>query len=144
MCACSAAIAMTLIPFPQQPSASPAYEQGLIVGVETCTAGSRRVVRVRGELDLATVDLLAGVLHVAAEGRSEVVLDLSGLRFCDVVGLTAIEHASRQLAARGCHLILHGTEPLRFLLRIPGLFDLPGLTDPAPSASWQSTDHRHG
>jgi anti-anti-sigma factor len=139
-----AAIAMTLIPFPRQPSTSPVYEQGLLVLVETCTASSRRVLRVRGELDLATVDLLAGALDRAAEGQREVVLDFSGLGFCDVVGLTAIEHASRQLAGRGCHLALRGAEPLHLLLSVPGLFDLPGLTDPDSSESWGSTDHRRG
>ena len=78
------------------------------------TAGSvsdatpRRALHVQGELDIATAPRLRVLLDEAASGCSEVDLDLSGLAFCDVVGLTAIEDAQRRLSAQGCVLILRG------------------------------------
>ncbi len=116
-------------PFPPQTSG-----QGLLVEVDGSEAGPRRV-RVRGELDLATSPLFAGALDRLAQGRYEVTVDLSELAFCDVVGLTAIEQAHQRLAARGCHLTLHGTARLRLLLSVPGLFDLPPLDEPDAAAA---------
>lgn len=81
----------------------------------------RRTLRVQGELDLATAAQLAVLLDQAAAGCSEVDLDLSGLAFCDVVGLTAIENAQRRLSAQGCVLMLRGTEVLHLLLGISRL-----------------------
>lgn len=109
---------MTLIPIRRQPSPPVALEQGLLIEVDWSSAGPR-LVRIRGELDLATAPLLAGALDRSAQGHGEVEADLSDLTFCDVVGLTAIEQAHQRLAARGCRLILHGIAPLRLLLSVP-------------------------
>ena len=117
---------MSPIPHPGQSSAPPASEQGLHIEVDRSNAGPRRV-RVRGELDIATAPLLARELDRAADGRSQVEVDLRDLAFCDVVGLTAIEQAQHRLASRHCRLTLDGTGPVRLLLGVPGLFDIAWL-----------------
>ena len=58
--------------------------------VEVCVdSGGARVI-VKGEIDVATAERFEqGVLDAAGSGRS-VVVDLSGTRFMDSTGLTAI------------------------------------------------------
>lgn len=55
------------------------------------TEGEQRgwvVVRVSGEMDLVTSPVLRRRMHSAvADGRRDVVLDLSGVRFCDSSGV---------------------------------------------------------
>jgi anti-sigma B factor antagonist len=85
---------------------------------------TRRVlrVRVRGELDLATApELTELVARLVADHRAA-ELDVSGLSFCDVAGLAAVEDAQARMDARGCALTVTGTAPLRLLLGVPGLF----------------------
>ncbi len=79
-------------------------------------------VRLRGELDLATAPVLAElVTRLVADSRSA-ELDVSGLSFCDVAGLAAVEDAQARQDARGCAFAVSGTAPLRLLLGVPGLF----------------------
>lgn len=62
-----------------------------------------------GELDLATagkVDL--AVEQLVTSGLRLVVLDLSGLRFCDSTGLGALLRASRRVRAEGGTCIVAG------------------------------------
>jgi anti-anti-sigma factor len=84
---------------------------------------TRRLLRVTGEIDLATAALLRCAILRAAADHHHVELDLSGVSFCDVVGATAIEQAQQQLQARGCQLTLRGIDgPLHLLLAVDGLF----------------------
>jgi len=57
------------------------------------------VVRVVGELDVATAPLVTAGFRLAE--RSEVRLDLSGLTFIDVRGLDAVVDAVEQLRGAG-------------------------------------------
>jgi len=101
----------------------PAAEAGLLVEIDDLRAPTRRLLRVSGELDLATVGVLGSAIQRAAADRREVELDVSGVAFCDVVGATALEQAQQQLQARGCQLILRGIDgPLHLLLAVDGLF----------------------
>jgi anti-sigma B factor antagonist len=83
----------------------------------------RRVVPVRGELDLATADGLA------AQGRAAIarriwllLLDLTGLSFCDACGLSALVKIANHADAAGCRYGLIGPQPqVARLLRITGL-----------------------
>jgi anti-anti-sigma factor len=113
-------------------SGAPAAEVGLLVEIEDLRAPTRRLLRVAGDLDLATVGLLQCAIHHAAADHHHVELDLSGVTFCDVVGATAIEQAQQQLQARGRQLTLRGIDgPLRLLLAVDGLFST--LRRSAPS-----------
>ena len=85
--------------------------------VEVDAAGPSRVVRVAGELDLATSAELIRAVERAADATAELVVDLRGVTFCDIVGAGALEQVEPWLAARGCRLTVLGSEtafgPLR-------------------------------
>jgi anti-anti-sigma factor len=104
-------------------SPAPATGTGLSVEVDDHRTPGRRLLRVRGELDLATAGLLAGAIERAAADGPDVDVDVSGVTFCDVVGATAIEQAVEQLRARGRRLTLLGGEgPLHLLLGVEAHF----------------------
>jgi anti-sigma B factor antagonist len=66
---------------------------------ETC------LVRLRGELDLASVPLLESELHrLLSTELSAVILDLDGLDFIDSTGLQCLLVAARRSQANGDHL----------------------------------------
>lgn len=74
------------------------------------------LVRVGGELDLATAPELLGALE---QRDGEVVLDCSGLAFIDVAGLNAVVEAHAACRARGARLVLLDPSPaVRRLLRL--------------------------
>lgn len=97
--------------------------------MERLTVSTRRtddcpVVEITGELDIATAGLLDGHLHdvITSHGPTRIVLDLSGLTFCDASGLRVLVRAHH--AARRCHGRLHLVCPrglTRYLLRITRL-----------------------
>ena len=108
---------------------SPSTAAGLFVDVDSNVSLPRRRLRLRGELDLASVPLLTSTLDEQAAGCARLELDVSDLHFCDLVGLTALEQAQQRLRRRGCRLTLHG---------IPGqlrrLLDVDGLRSPLSTA----------
>jgi anti-anti-sigma factor len=70
--------------------------------VDTKREQDRIVLRLRGELDLASVPLLQSALDaVELEGPSLVLLDLRGLQFMDSTGLRAILAAHERSQQRG-------------------------------------------
>ena len=104
-------------------SGTPEAAERLLVQIENREAPTRRLLRVTGELDLATVGLLRSAITRAAADRRHIELDLAGVTFCDVVGATAIEQAQQQLQTDGCQLALRGIDrPLHLLLAVDGLF----------------------
>ena len=110
---------------PRGLSGAPTAAEGLLVEIQDLQAPTRRLLRVTGEIDVATAGLLRSAIHRAATDHQYVELDLSAVTFCDVVGASAIEQAQRQLEARGCRLTLHGIDgSLRRLLAVEGLFSI--------------------
>jgi anti-sigma B factor antagonist len=110
---------------PRRSSRAQTGAESLLVEIEDLQAPTRRLLRVTGEIDVATAGLLRSAIHRAATDHQYVELDLSAVTFCDVVGATAIEQAQRQLEARGCRLTLHGIDgSLRRLLAVEGLFSI--------------------
>jgi anti-sigma B factor antagonist len=73
----------------------------LEVTTEVCEAGDREaaVVRVRGEIDLATADRLARAL-AGCDPSGLVVLDLSDVGFIDSSGLRVVMMALRDFESR--------------------------------------------
>lgn len=68
------------------------------------------VVRLGGELDVDSVHLVRDALDCVASMSSRarlIVLDLSGVTFCDVGGLRGIETCAGILEAGGRQLVLH-------------------------------------
>ncbi|MFD9790201.1 STAS domain-containing protein [Streptomyces sp. NPDC059070] len=69
--------------------------------VSEAELGGWAVVHVRGELDLVTSPQVRRVIHEAvAAGRHDVVLDLSGVLFCDSSGVGVLIAARRLI--RSC------------------------------------------
>jgi anti-anti-sigma factor len=98
------------------------------------TVGRHRdTVRVaaEGELDLATVPLLADRLKgVGGDAARAVVLDLSGLTFLDSSGVALLLGVTRRAAGEGWSLRIVGTPPsARALLELCGLLDVLPLAD---------------
>lgn len=93
------------------------------LSIEIGSEGPARVVRLRGELDLAAGDdLMAALskLDPAPDGR--VVLDLSECRFIDSAGLSAILHGAQRVADAGGSVRIACPEGnIRDLLRITAI-----------------------
>ncbi|MFJ8310723.1 MULTISPECIES: STAS domain-containing protein [unclassified Streptomyces] len=69
--------------------------------VNEVVRGTWTVLRVHGELDLVTAPRLRKQVHaVVAEGRHDLVLDLSGVVFCDSMGVGVLIAARRLM--RSC------------------------------------------
>ena len=81
------------------------------------------IVPVPGELDLATADSLAEQGHAAiARHPWLLLLDLTGLSFCDARGLGAFVRIANQADPAGCCYGLIGPQPqVAKMLRISGL-----------------------
>ncbi|MEO3978722.1 STAS domain-containing protein [Streptomyces sp. CAU 1734] len=70
--------------------------------VDGALRGGWTVLRIRGELDLVSSSEVRRQVHAAvAAGRREVVLDLSGVRFCDSSGVGVLIAARRLLHSCG-------------------------------------------
>lgn len=83
------------------------------------------VVRLAGELDIASLHLLTDALDSVATASCPgelVVLDLARIRFCDVAGLRAIEMCAATTAAAGKELVLYETPTqIKKLIKITGV-----------------------
>jgi len=90
------------------------------------------LVKVRGEVDLATAPPLWAVLegHVAA-GRRFLRLDLSGVTFLDATALSGITRAHQDLLRRKGTLVITGVRALvARVLRITGLDEVLFVSGP--------------
>jgi anti-anti-sigma factor len=83
----------------------------------------RAVVRLKGELDIATVDELRQHLHKARQSYGEhVILDLTDLEFMDSQGLSVIINCHKAVNAAAGSLVLVAPRPIvRRTLEITGL-----------------------
>jgi anti-anti-sigma factor len=86
---------------------------------------------VAGEIDMATVDVLAKALREALThaDTTRVVVDFAGVTFCDSAGLAALDKAYAGAARQDTVLQLVGLQPaVRGLLELVGM--LEALTRP--------------
>jgi anti-sigma B factor antagonist len=113
-------------------------DAGLCVDIDTNVSLPHRRVRLHGELDLATAPLLASALDEHAAGCTQLDLDLSDLRFCDLVGLSTLEQAQQRLGQRGCRMRVDGVNG-----QVRRLLDIDGLRSPL-SAPVTSVAANHG
>lgn len=87
--------------------------------IETTAEGT---LRVTGSLDLATAPRLRTALAQALATQSGcLVLDVTGLAFCDSSGLSALVDAHNQLDGQGNLVLLGASDQLRQVLRITNL-----------------------
>jgi anti-sigma B factor antagonist len=81
------------------------------------------VLTVGGELDIATTAALrVEIVKVLAATTTPVIIDLSGVSFCDASGLALLVGAQRRAKADGRTVVLAGLRPnVLKLLHITGL-----------------------
>jgi anti-sigma B factor antagonist len=116
---------------PHRPPADPTGDAPLLE-VERTTTG----LRVIGELDLATVPILASHLDPLPEWCDEVVVDLNGLSFVDSTGLSVLLHAHHNAEASGRRIVLTSpSDRVRRLLEITGLGEVLVVRDAGPDGS---------
>lgn len=72
--------------------------------------GDARMLRLSGELDLATVDKLRDAVKDSLSGSRHLVLDLSGLAFIDSSGLRELYRATTASGRDGWRLELVGAQ----------------------------------
>ena len=97
----------------------------------TVSEGNPQVVKLNGELDLATVPLLKECL---AGLTGDVVLDCTGLDFVDSSGLAEIVRAHLERERRGDRLSIRSLTPLvRRTFDLTGLDERLNLEDPPPA-----------
>jgi anti-anti-sigma factor len=86
------------------------------------------VIALDGELDLASAPELADVAaEKIAEGRTHLIVDLSGLTFCDSAGLRVFVRYRSELDGKGGRLVLAAPQPIvRRVLEVSGLVELFG------------------
>lgn len=89
----------------------------------TVLDGSRRRLRVAGELDLATAAVLESHLTAELDGRHDVELELAEVSFVDSTGLRVLVEGSRRAADRGVQLVLLVPLPpqMQRVLEVTGL-----------------------
>ena len=128
---------MTVVDAAREPVGVPEQATLSVLSRPACT-----IVRLEGELDIATVPALrVRLLGVLSPGVRLLIIDLSGVSFCDVAGLAVLIGTQRRATARGIVVRLAAPGPqLAKLLRITGLDNrftiCATLADalPAPSA----------
>src|SRR3954452_8733504 len=86
-------------------------------------AGERHVVVAEGAIDMRTAPLLAAALDEPIEqGKTHVVLDMSGVTFVDSMAVHVLMGAARELRQRFGRLVLVSREPnVRRIVELTGL-----------------------
>lgn len=96
--------------------------------VEDDAAAGERVVRLRGELDVATAPDLERTLLKPRPAGERVVLDLSELRFMDSTGLSVLLRAEVAAREGNWQIVLRAVPP-----NIRRLFEIAGVDDAVPA-----------
>jgi anti-sigma B factor antagonist len=92
--------------------------------VSRTSFGERNVLAVSGELDLYTAPRLHHELSAALAGDEppHVVVDMSGVSFCDSTGMNVLLAAHRSAVGRGGEVMLAcPRSPVRKVLQVTGL-----------------------
>jgi anti-anti-sigma factor len=95
------------------------------LSIRTTREGTTATVAAAGEIDLSTVDELRSAVTGAAEGVSNLLLDLSEIEFIDSAGLGGLLELRSTLRSRSVTLqITAGDGPVRQAMEITGLSEL--------------------
>jgi anti-anti-sigma factor len=109
---------MTAVDAAREPVRVPAQAILSVLSRPACT-----IARLEGELDIATVpELREPLFDVLSPGVRLLIIDLSGVSFCDVAGLAVLIGTQHRAAARGIAVRLAAPQPqVAKLLRVTGL-----------------------
>lgn len=109
--------------------------------IEVSVDGTKALVTVRGEIDLATqADFRAVLSDLVVSGQINLSIDLSGVEFIDSTGLGALIGARRRVHAfNGSLRLLSPSDPVMKVFSVTGLnrvFDIEeAATDAEASAA---------
>jgi anti-sigma B factor antagonist len=108
-------------------------------------AGTTAIVRLAGELDLATAPELAEVLQGLEPSCKRIILDLTGLEFIDSTGLRLAVTEHSRASADGFEFVIAGAAgAVLKVLRLTGLdVTLPLAPDVASVLGDASANGRH-
>lgn len=76
------------------------------------------LIRVTGEVDLATAPQLQDALLAAVKASAAVELDLRRVTFIDCVGIEVLRRAQRVADRSACHLVVRSSAPVARLARL--------------------------
>lgn len=100
--------------------------------LERVDEGRAVVLRVDGEIDLATVKVLrAGLADAVAQSVPLVVVDLEAVGFLGSAGLSALISAHEKATESGCRLVVavSPTRPAMRTMQVTGLTGLLSVTE---------------
>jgi anti-sigma B factor antagonist len=99
--------------------------------------GATLVVAPRGEIDLATVDIVKGAVEGELRPGDELVLDLRGVEFMDTSGLRyVLELAQRSSREEFVLRVIRGPRAVQRVFEISGVEGrLPFVNDPDAGSS---------
>ena len=116
--------------------------------VDETEQGVWTVLQIRGELDLVSSPVVRQSVHEAvAEGRHDVVLDLSGVFFCDSSGVNVLIASRRLMKSCGGRLRLilpaRGAEDGSHVNKVLGALGVRRLFEVYPDADSATDDRSH-
>src|SRR4051794_41894497 len=99
------------------------HHNGTRAGLFSRSIRGHTVLTITGELDIATTAALQErIVALLDETAVPVIIDLSGVQFCDASGLAMLVRVRRRVVVRGHSVALAGLRPnVSKLLRITGL-----------------------
>jgi anti-sigma B factor antagonist len=105
------------------------------LNVSTASQGGHALVTASGELDLYTAPRLQTVLAgLLRENVDRVVVDLSGVEFCDSTGMNVLLAAMKRLKEQGGTLELAAPRPaVKRILQVTGLDTVFEVHDAMPA-----------
>lgn len=103
----------------------------MALAIEVADSGTTSTVALAGELDLSTAARLQTAIdELVAQGRHRLVVDLTGLTFCDSTGLTTFVRGNRDCSAKGGWLRLSGAQGhVERVIGISGLLEVLAYRD---------------
>ena len=113
--------------------------------VSTQSQGDRATITVSGEIDLYTAPRLQGELTALLDGGRpvRVVVDLSGVEFCDSTGMNVLLAAMKRAGDHGGGLDLAGPRPaVRKILQVTGLDSVFKVVDDVATTAGESAPAR--
>ena len=106
--------------------------------VSSQSLGDQVIVTASGEIDLYTAPRLQGELAAVLDGGSavQVLVDMSGVDFCDSTGMNVLLAARKRAHERGGMLSLAGPQPaVRKILQVTGLDSVFTVVDGTNAAA---------
>ncbi|WP_395106647.1 STAS domain-containing protein [Actinomadura sp. SCN-SB] len=105
------------------------------LNVSTASQGGHAVVTATGELDLYTAPKLQSALATLLRDQADrIVVDMSGIEFCDSTGVNVLLAALKRIKERNGTLELAAPRPaVRRVLQVTGLDTVFTVVDVAPA-----------